>query len=153
MKFIYRLQNLMKFRKKCHLSMFYGASRGLLGEIQVLHEITYDDVIKWNYFPRYWPFVQWIHRSPVNSPHKGQWRETLMFSLICVWINGWVNNRDAGDLRLYHYDVLVMVGRGVARDYMHMVPSNNEMFSAVLYEISSFSWIYSFMYSDSLWRG
>ena len=34
-----------------------------------------------------------------------------MFSLICVWINGWVNNRKAGDLRRYraHYDVNVMV--------------------------------------------
>ena len=44
-------------------------------------------------------FVRGIHRSPVNSPHKGQWRGALMFSLICVWINGWVNNRVAGDLR------------------------------------------------------
>ena len=40
-----------------------------------------------------------IHRSPVNSPHKGQWRGALIFSLICVWTNGWVNNREAGDLR------------------------------------------------------
>ena len=42
--------------------------------------------------------------------HKGQWRGALMFSLICVWINGWVNNREAGDLRRYHthYDVIVM---------------------------------------------
>ena len=47
---------------------------------------------------------------PVNSPHKGQWRGALMFSLIYVWINGWVNNREAGDLRRYrvHYDVIVM---------------------------------------------
>ena len=47
---------------------------------------------------------------PVNSPHKGQWRGALMFSLICVWINGWVNSRRAGDLRRYlgHYDVIVM---------------------------------------------
>ena len=61
-------------------------------------------------FPRYWPFVRGIHRSPVNSPHKGQWRGALMFYLICVWINGWVNNREAGDLRRYraHYDVTVM---------------------------------------------
>ena len=50
-------------------------------------------------FPRYWPFVRGIHRSPVNSPHKGQWRGALIFSLICVWINGWVNNREAGGLR------------------------------------------------------
>ena len=50
---------------------------------------------------------------PVNSPHKGQWRGALMFTLICVWINGWVNNREAGDLRRYrgHYDVIVMLLR------------------------------------------
>ena len=57
----------------------------------------HDDVIKWKHFPRYWPFLRGIHRSPVNSPHKGQWRGGLMFYLICVWINGWVNNREAGD--------------------------------------------------------
>ena len=58
-----------------------------------------------------WPFVLGIRRSPVYSPHKGQWRGALMFSLICVWINGWVNNREAGDLRRYraHYDVIVMM--------------------------------------------
>ena len=55
-------------------------------------------------FRRYWPFVLGIHRSPVNSPHKGQWRGALMFSLICVCINGWVNKRKAGDLRR-HSDV------------------------------------------------
>ena len=70
-----------------------------------------DDVIKWKYFPRYWPFVRGIHRFPVNFPHKGQWRRALMFSLICVWINGWVNNHAADDLRGYraHYDVTVML--------------------------------------------
>ena len=40
----------------------------------------------------------------------GQWRGALMLSLICVWINDWVNNREAGDLRRYraHCDVIVM---------------------------------------------
>ena len=54
--------------------------------------------------------VREIHRSPVNFPHKGQWRGALMFALICVLINGWVNNRKAGDLRRYraHYGVIVM---------------------------------------------
>ena len=35
----------------------------------------------------------------------------LMFSLICAWINGWLNNRGAGILRLHsaHYDVIVML--------------------------------------------
>ena len=70
----------------------------------------HDDVSKWKHFPRYWPFVRGIHRSTVNSPHKGQWRGALMFSLICVWINRWVNNGEAGDFRRYraHYDVIVM---------------------------------------------
>ena len=76
--------------------------------------ILYDDVIQWKYFPRYWLFVLGIHRSTVNSPHKGQWRGALMFSLICVCINGWVNNREAGDVRRYrvHYDVIVMLMKG-----------------------------------------
>ena len=62
------------------------------------------------YFPRYWPFVRGIYRSPVNSPHKGQWGEALMFSSICAWINGWVNNRGAGELRRRraHYFVSVI---------------------------------------------
>ena len=70
----------------------------------------HHDVIKWKYFPRYWPFMRGMHRSPVNSPHKGQWRGASMFSLICVWINDWVNNHEAGDFIRYraHYDVSVM---------------------------------------------
>ena len=69
----------------------------------------HDDVIKWKHFPCFCPFVRGIHRSPVNSPHKGQWRGTLMVSLICARINYWVNNREAGDLRRHraHYDVIV----------------------------------------------
>ena len=69
----------------------------------------HDDVIKWKHFPRFLPFMRGMHRS-VNSPHKGQWRGALMFSLICAWINGWVHNREAGDLRCHraHYDVTVI---------------------------------------------
>ena len=46
--------------------------------------LNHDDVIKWKHFPRYWPFVRGNHWSPVNSPHKGQWRGALIFSLICA---------------------------------------------------------------------
>ena len=61
--------------------------------------------MKWKNFPRHWPLCgeftgdRWI-------PHTN----ALMFSLICIWINGWVNNRVAGDLRrhLTHYDIIVM---------------------------------------------
>ena len=69
----------------------------------------HDGVIKWKHFPRFWPFVRGIHRSPVNSPHKGQWRGTLIFLWSATWINGWVNNREAGDLRRHrdHYDIVM----------------------------------------------
>ena len=60
----------------------------------------------------WWRFVMMtssngiIFRSPVNSPHKGQWRGALAFSIIYARINDWVNNREAGDLRGHraHYD-------------------------------------------------
>ena len=70
----------------------------------------HDDVIKWKHFPRYWPFVRGIHWSPVNSPHKGEWRSALVFSLICIWINSSANNREAGDLRRHRsrYNLTVM---------------------------------------------
>ena len=66
-----------------------------------------------------------IHRSPVNSPHKGQLRGALMFSLICVWINDWVNNREAGDLRRYpaHYDVTVIIKDGIQGTCKFVIPS------------------------------
>ena len=65
---------------------------------------------KWKHFPRYWPFVQGIHRSPINSPLIGQWRGALVYSLIRAWINRWVNNHEAGDLRRHraYYDVIVI---------------------------------------------
>ena len=71
----------------------------------------HDDIIEWKHFPRYWPFLRGIHRSPVNSFHKGHWRGALMFSLICAWTNGSANHRNAGDLRCHrtHYDITVMM--------------------------------------------
>ena len=109
------LHDLNTFNNHIKMSMKYNIMQKSDVEISYLlftPEIcgSHDDVIKWKHFPRYWPFVRGIHRSPVNSPHKGQWRGALIFSLICVWINGWVNNRETGDLRRYraHYDVIVM---------------------------------------------
>ena len=80
----------------------------------IIPENKLENVSWWRHqmenFPRYWPFVRGIHRSPANSPHKGQWRGALMFSLIRAWMNGWVNNCKAGDLRCQraHYDGTVI---------------------------------------------
>ena len=54
------------------------ASRGISIKIYIYERqrgiflVHHDDVIKWKHFPRCWPYVQGIHRSPVNSSHKGQ---------------------------------------------------------------------------------
>ena len=74
---------------------------------QILLKLRYHaDVIKWKYFPCYWPFERGIQRSPVNSPHKDQWRRALMFPSISAW----ANKRDAGDLVRHraHDDVILM---------------------------------------------
>ena len=84
----------------------------LLVKCMISHTICHfihDDVIKWKHFPHDWPSLWGLHRSPVNSSHKGQWRRALIFSLLSVWTNGWVNNWYAGDLRCHcaHYDASV----------------------------------------------
>ena len=58
--------------------------------------------------------------------HKGQWRGALMFPLIYAWINGWVNNREAGDWRRHrgHYDVTVMFTYGWSPDLTFLYHCN-----------------------------
>ena len=109
------------------------------GDIHLDQYWPHDDVIKWKYFPRYWPFVRGIHRSPVNSPHKGQWRWALMFSLICAWTNGWVNIREAGDLRRHwaHYDAIVMWRHQVIT--LTSVDLSSQMFCGI-YNKCSWTW-------------
>ena len=75
--------------------------------------------------------------SPVNSRHKGQWRGVLMFSLICVSINGWVNNREAVDLKRYraHYEVTVMDPSDLlAVEQAYNYPTTNNVTLAVIAE-------------------
>ena len=66
-----------------------------------------DGAAKWKLFPCYWPFVRGIHRTPVDSPYRGQWRGTSMFFLT----NGWAINQDPSDFKRHrtHYDVTVML--------------------------------------------
>ena len=67
-------------------------------------------------------FVWGIPPVTGELPHKGHWHGALMFSLICAWINGWLNNRKAGDLRRHraHYDVIVMNVRDI-NGYMNLI--------------------------------
>ena len=76
---------------------------------KIIH--IHDSILKWKHFLCYGPFVQGIQRSPADSPHKGQWCEALMFSLICARLNSCVHSCEAGDLRCHcaHYDVTVNI--------------------------------------------
>ena len=110
-------------------SFLYGMLHSvIIDQVIMRSRLYHDDVIKWKHFPCYWTFMRGIHRSPVSSPHKGQWRGALLFSLVCPWINSWVNNREAGDLRRHrvHYDVSIMKnarnmthGLRDGKSYMH----------------------------------
>ena len=125
--------------------------------------IQHDDVIKWKHFPRSWTFVRGVHRWPVDSTHKGQWRGPLMLSLICAWTNGWANNRYGGDLRRHraHYDVTVM---STHTGYTSIVVSYHEIWfisfyariyysdvimSAMASQITSISTVYSAVCSEA----
>ena len=94
--------------------------------------------MKWKHLPRYWPLVQGIHQSPVNSPHKGQWRGALIFSLICAWTNDWVNNSEAGNLRRHraHYDVTVMVQPELTIKTMAVIFYSSQLTSYLFYLMS-----------------
>ena len=66
-----------------------------------------------------------VHRSVLNSPRKGQWGGALMFSFISAWTNGWVNSRDAEDLRRRraHYDDIFMPGATrISQRMLHFLP-------------------------------
>ena len=138
-------QRIKKYDLCCHIMItadIYRCKRKMLSTKMLIsllvqeqeqrgHAVTpnHDDVIKWKHFPRYWPFVRGIHRSPVNSPHKGQWCGAMIFPFICVWIIGWVNNREAGDLRRYrvHYDVIVMGPVSVKPLYLPVLTKFTEL--------------------------
>ena len=103
--------------------------------------IESNSIIAWDViyscFHRIWPFSWWRHQMETfsallafcagNSPVSGEFpsqklvTRDFMFSLICVWINDWVNNSEAGDLRRHraHYDVIVMCCRSQSVATVH----------------------------------
>ena len=130
-------------------------------EISTIVTTHHDDVIKWKPFPRYWPFVWGIHRSPVSSPHKNQWRGAWVFSSICAWTNGWVNNRDIGDLRRHcaHHDVTVMITiiidhklALVFHETGLQLPTPSQV-REILKNANRFSWFFLFFVLNSARKG
>ena len=115
----YLCNNLRTKKTSLYLRLlgFTGQSCNRMQHIWMTNDIL-RDFSSWSRhqmetFSALLPFVRGIHRkkfpvnSPHNSPHKGQWRGTLMICFICAWIN----NGEAADLRRHHaqYDVTVML--------------------------------------------
>ena len=73
-------------------------------------KVYHNYVIKWKHFPRYWPIVRGIHQSRWNPRARPVTRSFDVFFYLRL-NNGWVNNRETGDLRRHraHYDVIVIV--------------------------------------------
>ena len=111
------------------------------GELQLRAKqiTTHNDVIEWKNNLRYWPFV--------NSPHKCQWRRALMFSLIYVWINDWVNDPEAGDLRRHrvHYNVTVMSNYALNTLIQHILfcGTHSCIFAPTPVALSTCKWLQS----------
>ena len=115
---------------KKHVFQNVKAIRQILPWIARLFEISTKDVLSW-----------WRHQMEIfsaslaicagNSPVPGEFPAqrpvTRSFDvyLICVRINGWVSNRDAGYLRRNrgHYDVTVMHSVNRGPDYQKFVLS------------------------------
>ena len=98
----HRKKNIKALLGRAPVWQIHTASRGIL---------CHDDVIKWKHFPRYWPFVRGIHRSPVTkASHAEFW--CFLWSAPEQTTEQTVN-RDAGDLRRNHshYDVTVITQR------------------------------------------
>ena len=62
------------FVNTCILSHCPQANMAMIWDKQLS---WHDDVIKWNHFPRYWPFVRGIHRSQFPA----QWPVTRSFGV------------------------------------------------------------------------
>ena len=92
--------------------------------------IFHDDVIKMERFSALLVLCRMNSPVTVNSPHKGQRWGALMFPLICTWTNGWVNNRDADNLRCHwaHYDVTVMISFNSYDTIVHILRTTPSAF-------------------------
>ena len=95
----------------------------------IIHCIVEEDEIRWQRHQME-QFSALLDLCAGTSPVTGEFptqrpmTRSLMFCLICAWINDWVNNRDAGDLRRHraHYDVIVMFTEVVACRVGHICP-------------------------------
>ena len=100
--FFFLLDNFLSHIGVVSNEIIFESTEALYKKMNVPH--GHGDVIKWEHFLLYWPLMTG------GFPHKVQWHDALMFSLIWACTNGWANSRDAGDLRRHraHHGVTLM---------------------------------------------
>ena len=105
--------------------------------------LLHDDVMKWKHFPRYWPFVGGIHRSPVDLRLN----------------NGWVNDRDSGNLRRHRaiFDVPVMksLSKPLGSRYIFHLQHNLWLATTcfdMMSKMNKSTWIHFLSISVTIWN-
>ena len=68
-------------------------------------------------------FHRWIPHTKASGSELWYSLWSFDVSLICIWIQGWVNTREAGCLRRHrgHYDVIVMITYSHGTDKLHNI--------------------------------
>ena len=122
---------------------WYQLCRNWRQPLSTMTEKCYDDVSKNGNISALLALC--VGNSPVNPPppphtHKGQWRGALMLSLICTWIHGWVNNREAGVLSRHcaHYDVIIKLALWPLPCFNAMIHLENIYWG--VYQVMSNNW-------------
>ena len=87
---------------------FTATRSGLWSSLGEQGVYFHNDVIKWKHFPRYYLYGEFTGNRRI--PRTKATDVELWCVFILAWINGWVNNGEAGDLRHHrtHYDVTVI---------------------------------------------
>ena len=115
---IYLRQHVKVYIKGLILPMWKTENKDNTRYLKTWHLTStdhHDGVMAEKRYPSYWPCVREIHRSVVDSPHKGPVTRELLLSLMLVQINAWTNILVACDLRRHdaRCDVtVIMSGHG-----------------------------------------
>ena len=115
---------------------------------------AHDDVMKWKHFLRYWPFVRGIRPGEFPAPRPVT-RSFDVF-LIFAWTNSWVNNGNAGGLRLHHadFDVIAMSENSAVSDvirYVWFISCRADIHSCMAYFDSFASTLFYLLIAHSIW--
>ena len=146
MQYVYMWQN----QHGISFPLFYFGRRHRCQWVRIIKSPIFFhvhyDVIKWNHFPRYSPFVMGIPQWPMDPPHKGTVTQIFyVFFLLSVQTNCWTNNRLVGNSRYFTSTWCASLALGQSYDYHY----GDVIMSVIASQITSFTIVYSSVYSGA----